>query len=582
MGYHGKRKHKRKHAVLFTNKTKQQEDNEGARRGGAPVLLETEKRRGLPTRIWVEPNIHQSTDRSHADLLHGHHSTSLHARQVPSASKAVVVKTVVHVVLENGSTVGTFTVGTLPATVSNSQLGVITIPAESNSPIVVSSLPKSTASQTASVSVSATGISSSISAITSTSLETRSSLPVSQPSPTSSGYQGSPTNTAPSDVILVPSITSTVPVTTSSSPSALSTFTITPSPVTSTSNVLSLLSSEVVSSISSNLSNISSTSSRSSSSVWTTASTTSSSTTSTSFTSSSAFSKSSSEVYLGGDGGITTGNGGPVPTSSTVTQAQGPVKPGLSSPQLIGVIVGSVSGFLFLIWVIAIAIRLRRQKSSQARALPEGPDQPSMAVRSAPGGSNMSPRSSLLTANLFAPARAFSRWRNSGQSFRAEEVAPTQRGFEKLGGRKLKPVLETGGDGYDDKFGASEKVYESGAIAKELETGAASASYAQPTDKETGRSRAIPSPPLGRPASQESDTSEKVLFRPSPARAITTESCVPGTSLRTSARAGIVPSMPWPPRPSYSSMRALSTDAIGRSHSSADGSRNSRFTEGVN
>ncbi|EEP82671.1 predicted protein [Uncinocarpus reesii 1704] len=595
MGHHGQRKHKKKLETLIAE-TK----NKNAVREGILVLPEAGEDHTPPRSIHIDADAHQNTGPDL--LLHVHrHVQSFNVRQVQTASKAVVVKTVIHVVHENGSTVGTFTVETLPATVSNSEIGIVTIPAESDSPITVSALPSATsASHTASVSIPATESPSLSEPVTLPSAsETAPSIPVSQsPPPAASDHQTSGIITSPADVILIPSVTPETPVVTLLTPSSLNLYPVIPTSASETSIIPPISSSDIVSLVTSIVPSIASSIppsistsssplvSTPSSILLSTATTTSSSTTSSTSTStssvkSSVTSSTSTTLFFGGGGGAPTENSGPAPTNLFDNQGQTSKTDGLSPPRVIGAVVGSVSGFVLILLIILFTIRSRKRKSSQTRALSEGAGSTMPAEYPPRPGFSSSARSSAIIANFFAPARALSRWRDSDQSLRTEEFVPAQRGFEKLGGRKLKSVLETGGDGYDNEFGVSEKVYESGALTKDIGVGVASASYDPPLNKEIGQSRTIPSPPLGRPASQESDSSEKVLFRPSPARAITTESSVSGTDVPTTARTGMMTRMMSPQPPPRSSMRAFSGDAIGRSHASADGSCTSRFTEGI-
>ncbi|KMU79733.1 hypothetical protein CISG_02151 [Coccidioides immitis RMSCC 3703] len=591
MGHHWGRRHKSKHGALFAANSKKQDADEAAVRGGALVLPEPGEDDTPPRSVHADGDSHHSTDPAHvAEQLHGRLTKHVYARQVQSASDSVLVKTVIHLVRQNGATIGTYTLATLPATVSNSELGVITIPSETNSPIIVPSLSEETpASQTAPATVSATGIPSLSEVPTLSSVVDSASIPpASQPQPPTSDPASSAIITQPTNIHLAPSSPpSAVPILSSPPPVSSDVYPDTFSSASSTLIVPSLSDSETVTISPSIQTTIPSISADSTSFVFTNSTSTPTTITSTSSfstaTSSSTYSKTSTVLHVGGGGIFPTDNGGSGPTDS-FTENQDSDSENLSPPRIIGAVVGSVSGFVLILLIILFAIRSRKRKSSQIRALSDTSDRDLMVGRGPTARSDfhISPRSSVIIANFFAPARALSRWRNSGQLIRSEEFTPAQRGFEKLGGRKLKSVLETGGDGYDNEFGVSEKVYESGALAKELgRVGVASPSYNPQTDKETGQSRSIPSPPLGRPASRDSDTSEQVLFRPSPARAVTTESSISRVSLPTSARTGITTQTSQPHPPPRSPLRTFSSDAVGRSHHSADGSRASRFTEGI-
>ncbi|KAI1910733.1 hypothetical protein LOZ39_005818 [Ophidiomyces ophidiicola] len=553
MGHHGGRAR----ALLRELQAKDQNNNAGRGKYAAP--RDAEREHAPPPTIQAAGH-----------LLRAHYKGVIVARQAePSSSTAVVVKTIVHVVLTNGSIVGRFTVATLPAVVSNSLLGVITIPADAKSPIIVPSLPKSSgASPTHPASVSQTQQAPSQSPVPSgTPWPGETKIPIPQPLPVS---LNSSVHKLSSNISQAPPSTSTSSVLPSSS-SIPASSTLTSSSAKFTSSILSLLTHETspsFSEFSSNLTTISSFLN----------STTRSTTTSSSKLSSSTSSETSTEVNIGGDGRAPTDQAESLPTTPLNGPSRDAGEAGISKPQIIGAAVGSVSGVVLILLILLLAIHFRKRKSSQTRALSEAPQSSAPAVSG--GNNDMSPRSSFLAANFFAPARALSRWRNSGQAIRQEEVAPAQRGFEKLGGRKLKSVLETGGDGYDNEFGASDKAYESGSLAKETAAGPSIPRIQQP-EKEIGQSRVIPSPPLGRPVSQQSDTSEEILFRPSPARAITTESALSGTGLHPDARTSVMPHLSNPPPP-RSPVRPRSGDALGRSYPHADSSRASRFTEELN
>lgn len=187
--------------------------------------------------------------------------------------------------------------------------------------------------------------------------------------------------------------------------------------------------------------------------------------------------------------------------------------------------------------------------------------------------------SQLSGTVLGGATRVFDRFRTSTASMAGE---PVERGFQKIGGRKLASVLETGGDGYDDKFGTDEKslIVPPRPSGHQKETTATSGegSIGSGLHKELGLGGPM-SRSADRPISDESIYSERVAFRPSPAR---TPIATPVGSaicegIATTPQSGIVaPSEPLPAA-STSSGR----DEIGRSLAAADGSRASKFTEGV-
>ncbi|KAK2743663.1 hypothetical protein FQN57_004772 [Myotisia sp. PD_48] len=596
----------------------------------------------------------------------------IHPRQEPSNPRQnlrpTVVMTVVQIVLPNGSTIASFVVPTLPATVSNSHLGVVTIPVDSASPVVISSIPiaAETGSPTSSptqsnpsntiptaaetVSPTSSPSQSNPSNTIPTAAETVSptSPPASSPSNTvpvtssqdrtSSGRTSTPISSpsipAPSSVpasIPAPSqepvpptsgnlIVSTPPETSTEagsfqSSSATEAPALIPPPLSSSSlpSTASSASDNLIPSstavnsnsrpdVTSNSSTNSSTISRTNSNSPIITSTTAYSTTSTS--SSSTSSRSSLETVTlsstsgfvpggGAGGGNPTDGSNPKPTT-TDSAASGENGPSVSVPKLVGGIVGGVAGIVLVIMLIMLILRFRKRKPIRERNITSGlttvgipsATTSTMIVSDRSNGANTGNR---LSSAIFGVGRAIDRWRDSG-SLRAEEIAPTQRGFQKLGGRKITSVLESGGDGYDDRWGES---YErrpemtSSPLSKEVGTGslAAGAYFSRgPLHKEAGMgdSRDAPSPPFDRPESAESVYSERIVIRPSPARTpvATSAESFPNVTISPPGRTGMFApfehSRPAPPIHTRSGR-----DGIGRSLASADTSRTSRFTEGI-
>ncbi|KAK2855564.1 hypothetical protein FQN49_005071 [Arthroderma sp. PD_2] len=524
-----------------------------------------------------------------------------------------VVLTVIEAVLPDGSTAAQFTVPTLPATVSHSSLGVVTIPAGSMSPIIVSSLPPpqtkvpAPSPTTGPISASQPPPSQPSKPSTDVSLpssnnskpstdvsrpssqhslpSTHNPLPSSQHTKPSSDVSTIPTTpSASTSVLPAPSSKSSISSDTDSSESSISSTPHSSSPTTasgSTSSSSSQISS-ATSSISTTLSTTFSSFSTSLSS-----SSSSSSTPSTSLQSTSTSTSSESGFIPGGGGGGATGGEPPAPT-----QSDG-ITPKASSsddvPKIVGGIVGGVGGIVLIIILLLLLRRARKRKPVQESRLTGG-----IVSSGASAGRNTfstSDTSQLSGSVLGGATRVFDRFRTSTGSMAAEPV-PTQRGFQKLGGRKLTSVLETGGDGYDDKFGTDEKRLiaspESAGFGKE--TGSRSTAVAGGAGalggglhKELGlgqeRSHSPSTSPMDRPLSDESAYSERVAFRPSPARtpvATPVESAMRG-GITTTPQSGIVaPSEPLP-----TAIPPSVRDGIGRSLAAADGSRASRFTEGV-
>lgn len=207
---------------------------------------------------------------------------------------------------------------------------------------------------------------------------------------------------------------------------------------------------------------------------------------------------------------------------------------------------------------------------------------------------------------------------HSGQTAATTDTAPSERGFQNFGGRKLESVLSSRGDGYGEPgpssstspamgFGPGPLAFRGQGLGhsrgpSEQETISGSSTYRDsqgfyagndaeprslPSSMYVGPGSAQPMSPTFHPPPSAGLPPEGVggpsqrdsgipIMRPSPARTPVTSQ--PGfTPLRDP---------PPPPRgiPSRSSPTAdpavrLQQDVLGRSHPSFDGSRGSKFTE---
>jgi hypothetical protein len=262
-----------------------------------------------------------------------------------------------------------------------------------------------------------------------------------------------------------------------------------------------------------------------------------------------------------------------------------------------GSIVGSLAGLAVLLLVVLFFLR-RYRKQLQDRGQLLGPE-PSTGNAT----NTMSMRSSH-TPLIAAVTASFKKMRpGSSHTTATVETGMSDRGFQRVAGRKIDPVLVSGGDGYGGNYGAFEK--ETG-INKE--TGGPSSAHpeSQPlagtsfyrntgdfdSPHDSGTSTPIGGPPrlttdnrdfaiehedhYGFPCGPSPDVI--AIMRPSPARSPVTTSSGPGAL--ASHRSG-PPIMPTdaPPTPTLPS-RFL-PDGVGRSLISQDGSRGSRFTESI-
>ncbi|RAK84647.1 hypothetical protein BO79DRAFT_51868 [Aspergillus costaricaensis CBS 115574] len=288
----------------------------------------------------------------------------------------------------------------------------------------------------------------------------------------------------------------------------------------------------------------------------------------------------------GGSGATATGQG-VSPSSSSGSSSSGSSSGSgsgsgsLSSQtkgKIAGGVVGGVAAAMF-VFVIVVWLLRRRKKNilpPSGDALPE-PDTTGTAEGSLPRSAEMTSRRSsddpLFTASYFAPA-FMKRWRQSHMTTRTDSTLssePSERGFQKISGRKIPSVLQSGGDGYGGG-------YEPGSpTASEPSTLFSPSSPVQPRSPPT-------QPPVATPYGMPLDTSYTreaaevggvVVFRPSPARTPVTGSANASlsnepTGPRVVSQVGALsPTMPKRP------------DALGRSHPSFDGSRGSRFTESI-
>ncbi|EGD97833.1 hypothetical protein TESG_05338 [Trichophyton tonsurans CBS 112818] len=475
-----------------------------------------------------------------------------------------VVLTVIEAVLMDGTTAAVFTVPSLPATVSHSRLGVVTIPSGSKSPIIVSPFPTPQAKIPDLKSVSQPPPSQPSKPSTNVSLpSSKHSLPSTHVSLPSSQHSSPSTHVPqPSKPSTNSSSPSTIPVTSHASTSVL------PNPSSKDSSIPSNTQSTPPSESSKTSTLNSSTSTSKPASISSTHSVSSS----TSYSPSSSHTFSSSSISLSS---VDTHN---QPHQPNLMETLPRPLPNSDVPKIVGGVVGGVAGIALIIILLLLLRRVQKRKAVRESSNLTGGIMSSRtsADRNTFSTSNTSQLSGTV---LGGATRVFDRFRTSTASMAGE---PVERGFQKIGGRKLASVLETGGDGYDDKFGTDEKslIVPPRPSGHQTETSATGGegSTGNGLHKELGLGGAM-SRSADRPISDESIYSERVAFRPSPAR---TPIATPVGSaicegIVTTPQSGIVaPSEPLPAASTPSGR-----DEIGRSLAAADGSRASKFTEGV-
>ncbi|KAL1964108.1 hypothetical protein VTN77DRAFT_7526 [Rasamsonia byssochlamydoides] len=427
-----------------------------------------------------------------------------------------VVATVINIVVESGSrTIAEYTVPTLPAVVSDPALGLVTIPADTTSPITVT---HEEWVETPSGSQSSPSTLSTRTPLTSETSQTHVTTP--------------------------PSTTQTQPSSTSSTPS------------TSSASSSSTSPTSIISSFTLSLSSTSPTPTR-----------TPTPTTSSSSIPSSSSASSSNSVGTGG----APSNGINATPSATAQSGSSGLSGGngINTPEVIGGVVGGVGGAFLLLLLALLFLRWKKKRVRKTRGV-IGTESSSRSVEPGQGSRSRSAEmASQRSSNTpLAAAGLFGRWRPSSPPATVEESTPSERGFQKISGRKIPSVLHTGGDGYGDEVGE-----ESVSVIPEVITpttssapppGPSSPTLAQgPLSSSAG--------PYGGPAASSARESGEgegvVVMRPSPARTPVASSANLAVPAGQSTQPGLAP----PVRP----------DALGRSLSKYDGSRGSRFTESI-
>ena len=327
----------------------------------------------------------------------------------------------------------------------------------------------------------------------------------------------------------------------------------------------------------------------------------------------------SSASATGAAGNGNAGNATPTPQPQPPASQNGNSGGSGAPPtqDLVGGIVGGVAGLAMIFVILLLLFRWRRGKLGNRRTI-----SPPVPQTTGPGGV---PQSGTMTQrSSTAPIAAAGFFRSlrpaSSQTATTADTAPSERGFQKISGRKLPSVLASGGDGWGDPHAAGPVAGPTGAAAG-LGLAAGVAKGRSPFDDPPSGQQ--PSPPhsltgssfyrdshgfyggvvpeeqtesSGSPGSSSSPTNfaplgtaagrsnvplshgspsrrnEAAQMRPGPARTPVINQ--PGFG---SIRGGV------PPRPIRGTPPPLGLqpirDSLGRSHPSQDGSRGSRFRE---
>lgn len=319
---------------------------------------------------------------------------SLSKRQAAESPQSTIVETIVQVVDTKSHTIWQSTAVDFPVTISDPAFGALTIP-------------------------------SSVTASTEASLPT---------SPTNWSTATQPTTLSAQTPAPTSKQTQTAAISSPRASSTIGSLSYTSTPLAVSSSSTSLAASTSTSTSTSVLATIYSSSSNSSTpsySTW-------------SFTSTSGF-RGSEET------GVNTGSASaPSTTDSQPSSGSGSTRDS-TTPKIVGGVVGTVAGLAMLLLLAFYLLRRRRLSSQKGiQALSSDGSEP-REVMERPLSNDP-----LFAATYLAPA-FMKRWRQSTMTTRTGSTVsssnPSERGFQKISGRKIPPVLTHGGDGYGGGLG---------------------------------------------------------------------------------------------------------------------------------
>jgi hypothetical protein len=269
---------------------------------------------------------------------------------------------------------------------------------------------------------------------------------------------------------------------------------------------------------------------------------------------------------------------------------------GLNTPQVAGSIVGGIAGLAVLLLIVLFFLRRYRRQLQDRGQLLEPEASETRATNT------MSMRSSR-TPLIAAVTASFKKMRpGSSHTTATVETGRSDRGFQRVAGRKIDPVLVSGGDGYGGNYGAFEKETdinkETGGPSSahpESQPLAGTSFYRNTADFDSPHGSGTSTPIDGQPRPTATDNRDFAnqhedyyyhrgspspdviaIMRPSPARSPVTTSSGALAPHRSGPPTMASDAPPTPTLPS----RFL-PDGVGRSLISQDGSRGSRFTESI-
>jgi hypothetical protein len=306
------------------------------------------------------------------------------------------------------------------------------------------------------------------------------------------------------------------------------------------------------------------------------------STSSASSTASETYTTSSSSVFGGSEQTATaTGTSTASSTSETQASKQGSTN-NSDTPKIVGGVVGSVAGLALIILLLFYYLRRRgylmgnkaHTAISDDAAAGAGTGALAGAGAAAAGTREVAERRSsndpLFTASYFAPA-FMKRWRQSTATTRTDSTVDStssERGFQKISGRKLPPVLTHGGDGFGGGLDGDSPTVPGFFPSSPGAGPVGSPSYHAPP----------PTLPYGMPL--DSNFTREIEELNTPSRQSPVHLPV-SSAVNAAHPITVTPAHPIPQPQSAIPFIPPRPDGLGRSLHSYDGSRSSRFTEGI-
>jgi hypothetical protein len=135
--------------------------------------------------------------------------------------------------------------------------------------------------------------------------------------------------------------------------------------------------------------------------------------------------------------------------SDSGTSSSGPVAP--NTPQVVGGVVGGIAGFTVVLLVLLYFLRRYRKQLQDRGELLEPEDSGRDVTNPMSMRSSHTPLVAAITASFNKMRPGSSRTTATGGT------GTSDRGFQRVAGRKIDPVLTSGGDGYGGNYGAFEK-----------------------------------------------------------------------------------------------------------------------------